>query len=667
MPSVRASATSKIASAHLHVAQNKADTNKSDEASPFSLLVNSAVSAAGPDKKDAPKSGDKRDGKHAGERHAKTGTTAQAAAQASAQSSDKNSAMPADRQDQAGKRHARTDTPAQALAQGPAQSSGKNIAESADRQGDKQADKCHAITDTPAQALAQIPAQSSGMIAESADRQDDEQADKAHASTDIPAPATPQAPSRAAGKTDKAGKDSAKTEIKTADQTDNSATVTPMPADPASAPAPLAVPQQATTLAGDNADAQISAAPAATPAAAPAAAAQNTQNNQATAPQAGPSDDQTAGDQAKDDQLAAKSQADNARIGDTKTGPRENQANGDSDTAIPANQVAAASDTNAAPPDQIARNQINGRNSGNRTTAHQTDANQTAPHQAISNQTAGNSSLQIPADPVKTTAHAVTAQPATDSRDPAVQNAADETAANQTAPHQAISNQTAAKTVRSGDTRIDEISSARANDTSTASADAPQTAAVAPQLAAQPLQTANPDGGNDIALHVAMPQAATPGPTLTQHVQVSVHAHAPDMPALAVSIATRSQSGARQFDIRLDPPELGRVEVRLSIDAAGKASAHLSADHPQTLDLLQKDAPALTRALRDAGLDVSQDGLNFSLRHQASDGNAQNSFQGGFRGNRNGAFALTATTSIEATSTSAAWRTPADGRLDIRV
>ena len=59
------------------------------------------------------------------------------------------------------------------------------------------------------------------------------------------------------------------------------------------------------------------------------------------------------------------------------------------------------------------------------------------------------------------------------------------------------------------------------------------------------------------------------------------------------------------------------MEVRLSIDATGKASAHLSADQPQTLNLLQKDAPALTRALREAGLDVSQDGLNFSLRQQS--------------------------------------------------
>jgi flagellar hook-length control protein FliK len=152
--------------------------------------------------------------------------------------------------------------------------------------------------------------------------------------------------------------------------------------------------------------------------------------------------------------------------------------------------------------------------------------------------------------------------------------------------------------------------------------------------------------------------------TANLHIQVSAHA-SPDLPALAVEIVAKSQSGARQFDIRLDPPELGRVEVRLSIDASGKASAHLSADQPQTLSLLQKDAPILTRALRDAGLDVSQNGLNFSLRQQGENlnGSAGNNAR---RGSSRG-LPLVATVSIDATGGSAAYRGLANGRLDIRV
>ena len=102
--------------------------------------------------------------------------------------------------------------------------------------------------------------------------------------------------------------------------------------------------------------------------------------------------------------------------------------------------------------------------------------------------------------------------------------------------------------------------------------------------------------------------------------------------------------------------------MRLSIDATGKASAHLSADQPQTLTLLQKDASVLTRALRDAGLDVSQDGLNFSLRQQSGQDSGAGANPGRGRG-----LSLTATTSIEATAASAAYSGAADGRLDIRV
>jgi flagellar hook-length control protein FliK len=200
--------------------------------------------------------------------------------------------------------------------------------------------------------------------------------------------------------------------------------------------------------------------------------------------------------------------------------------------------------------------------------------------------------------------------------------------------------------------------------------DVKQVGAPAPQtLAANHLPAARPpEAGVD---NMQVMPGATPlaqqgqgnaAPSVTQNVQIGTPGA--NMPALAVEISAKSQSGAKQFDIRLDPPELGRVEVRLSIDATGKASAHLSADQPQTLDLLQKDAPALTRALRDAGLNVSQNGLNFSLRQQPGDAGT-NSNQN--RGGNGRSFTLTATTNLDVTSAGAAYRGQANGRLDIRV
>jgi flagellar hook-length control protein FliK len=186
-----------------------------------------------------------------------------------------------------------------------------------------------------------------------------------------------------------------------------------------------------------------------------------------------------------------------------------------------------------------------------------------------------------------------------------------------------------------------------------------------PQIqAAQPQP--QPQAG---VLPAVQPQQAHAGAagSVTQNIQVAQsdsNANANTVSALAVAIAAKSQSGNKQFDIRLDPPELGRVEVRLSIDATGKAQASLSADQPRTLDLLKADAPALTRALRDAGLNVSQNGLNFSLRGQDRQ-NGGNNFAP--RSGRSTQTSLIATSAIGSVQGGANYQGPADGRLDIRV
>jgi flagellar hook-length control protein FliK len=92
----------------------------------------------------------------------------------------------------------------------------------------------------------------------------------------------------------------------------------------------------------------------------------------------------------------------------------------------------------------------------------------------------------------------------------------------------------------------------------------------------------------------------------------------------------------------------------------------MTADQPQTLALLQKDAPSLTRALRDAGLDVSQSGLNFSLKGQ---GQNQGQNQGGNSGTPSRSLSLPAMTQgIEATQSAGTLSSSlGSARLDIHV
>ncbi|HKO19329.1 MAG TPA: flagellar hook-length control protein FliK, partial [Acidobacteriaceae bacterium] len=87
-----------------------------------------------------------------------------------------------------------------------------------------------------------------------------------------------------------------------------------------------------------------------------------------------------------------------------------------------------------------------------------------------------------------------------------------------------------------------------------------------------------------------------------------------------VLIASRALAGDKHFDIRLDPPELGRIEVRLKVDREGQISSHLIADRPDTLALLRRDGTGLERALQDAGFKTAGDGLQFSLRDQSGNG-----------------------------------------------
>ena len=154
-----------------------------------------------------------------------------------------------------------------------------------------------------------------------------------------------------------------------------------------------------------------------------------------------------------------------------------------------------------------------------------------------------------------------------------------------------------------------------------------------------------PDGGHHheadgkaaprVEANVLAPQIT--GDTLTQQTAVtasSLTADAVTAPAslitqpgpqavaiplsdIAVEIAGKALAGKNRFEIRLDPPELGRIEVRLDVDRDGNVTSRLTVDRADTLSLLQRDASGLERALQDAGLKTTDNGLQFSLRDQS--------------------------------------------------
>lgn len=93
---------------------------------------------------------------------------------------------------------------------------------------------------------------------------------------------------------------------------------------------------------------------------------------------------------------------------------------------------------------------------------------------------------------------------------------------------------------------------------------------------------------------------------------------------LAVEIASRALYEKNRFEIRLDPPELGRVDIRLDVDRQGNVTSRLIVERAETLEILRREAPQLERAFEQAGLKTNDNSLQFSLRNQSSGWMGQN-------------------------------------------
>ena len=87
-------------------------------------------------------------------------------------------------------------------------------------------------------------------------------------------------------------------------------------------------------------------------------------------------------------------------------------------------------------------------------------------------------------------------------------------------------------------------------------------------------------------------------------------------------IIERADGRAQRFEVRLDPAELGRVDVRIEIGADRKVHAVLAAHDSAALSDLVRGQRALERALSGAGIDLADNGVRFELASDSGRGNA---------------------------------------------
>ena len=176
-----------------------------------------------------------------------------------------------------------------------------------------------------------------------------------------------------------------------------------------------------------------------------------------------------------------------------------------------------------------------------------------------------------------------------------------------------------------------EVNREIADGVSTKASDATLAAAKAGLESVQSLNAATAAQPAPPALHLNVTAtAAAAGAAIANNMA----SNAVPIDGVAVEIAAQAQNGKTSFDIRLDPKELGRIDVRLEVDKDGHVTAKMTVDRVETLDLLKRDASNIERALQQAGLKTSDNSLEFSMRDQTFSNNNRNDDT---RGNANAA------------------------------
>lgn len=121
---------------------------------------------------------------------------------------------------------------------------------------------------------------------------------------------------------------------------------------------------------------------------------------------------------------------------------------------------------------------------------------------------------------------------------------------------------------------------------------------------------------SQIAQSNAITTTASQASTHVQHAAIDSGAQraAPAAAQVGREIIRRFDGGNTSFELRLDPAELGRVEVRMEVTRDHRVTAVITADNPQALTELARNARELEQQLQSAGLQLSDNGLSFDLR-----------------------------------------------------
>ncbi len=121
---------------------------------------------------------------------------------------------------------------------------------------------------------------------------------------------------------------------------------------------------------------------------------------------------------------------------------------------------------------------------------------------------------------------------------------------------------------------------------------------------------------NLTAAPVALPVTVTPMTIASSPVAQGSYASQahPAIQTVAAAIAKNAkESGPQTISIRLDPPELGKLQVEMKYKKGDPLKVHVVLEKADTANMFQKDAYALENALKDAGVQMDGSSLSFEF------------------------------------------------------
>ena len=142
------------------------------------------------------------------------------------------------------------------------------------------------------------------------------------------------------------------------------------------------------------------------------------------------------------------------------------------------------------------------------------------------------------------------------------------------------------------------------------------------------------DSPNDV-LNVGAQSASRGTASANATAQAAIRTPAPPSGTPAEQVSVQIRNGLRndsdRISVRLTPAALGKVEVKLEVAPDKSVQAIVTAEKPETLDMLARDARTLQKALEEAGLQTNSNSLSFQ-REGGDSGNTNSSADN--RGNR---------------------------------